>query len=234
MSDNDVVARTYKIVVIGEQNAGKTSIIRRFTENEFIPSHSNVATVGVDFKRKIVEIDGLRIMLHLWDTAGQERFHTITRLHFRGALGIIMVFDITNMESFHQLEYWVQRIRDEPMNKETLVVLGNKCDLSASRKVSASKAQAFVKNMGIRYYETSALTDVNITEAIVQLAKDIKDVHGPHVYLPSWKKSELWSDEDTQTNGTDHIDLSAPPPDKPNKSCGCSGAIPTRRWSTMS
>jgi small GTP-binding protein len=197
MSVEEVVASTYKIVVVGEYQTGKTSIIRRFAENKF--SLSTQATVGVDFKSRVVEIDGLRIMLQIWDTAGQERFRTITRLHFRGALGIILVYDVTNMESFTQLDYWVKRIQEQRRD-ETMVVLGNKSDLSEKRQVQESTAQALTRELGIRQWETSALDNVNINEAIVQLAKDIKDVHGPHVYLSNARQQTLLRHREADTD----------------------------------
>src|SRR5438270_35099 len=99
---------TIKILLIGESGVGKTCFILRFCENDFSPSY--IATIGIDFKIKTIEIDGLRVKLQIWDTAGQERFRNITRSHFHGANGVLLVYDITNEQSLTNVRVWMEMV----------------------------------------------------------------------------------------------------------------------------
>ncbi|XP_065841778.1 ras-related protein Rab-13-like [Oscarella lobularis] len=181
VESNPVVAAEYKVVVIGEYSTGKTSIINRFVENDF--SFQTMTTIGVDYRSKVVTIDGVRLKLKVWDTAGQEQFRTITRMHFRGAQGIILVYDITSKKSFENLRYWVEKIQDEHLKGESMVLFGNKCDLDTDREVAVSLAEKFARELGIKQFQTSAKDDINISKAFTYLTQKIKDYHGPHVYL---------------------------------------------------
>eukprot|EP00118_Oscarella_pearsei_P004538 m.19602 g.19602 ORF g.19602 m.19602 type:complete len:210 (+) comp27867_c0_seq4:47-676(+) len=167
MTDSElVVAAEYKVLVIGEFCTGKTSIVSRFIDNEF--TFQTMTTIGIDFQSKVVTVDGVRVRLKVWDTAGQEKFRTITRMHFRGAQGIVLVYDITKRDSFENLQYWVERIQEERLRGESLVLLGNKSDLSSEREVSEEYAQSFSRELGIKQFQTSAKDNINITEVHFQ------------------------------------------------------------------
>ncbi|XP_067840530.1 ras-related protein Rab-10 isoform X2 [Heptranchias perlo] len=128
---------------------------------------------GIDFKIKTVELQGKKIKLQIWDTAGQERFHTITTSYYRGAMGIMLVYDITNAKSFENISKWLRNI-DEHANEDVeRMLLGNKCDMEDKRVVQKSKGEQIAREHGIRFFETSAKANINIEKAFLTLAEDI-------------------------------------------------------------
>lgn len=158
-------ATLLKILVIGESAVGKSALLLRYTENTFTTSF--MTTIGVDFKNKAIEIDGHNVKLQIWDTAGQEKFKAITKAYYRGAHGILVVFDISNMDSFTKTEGWIESIREA--NKDIdILLIGNKADLP--RQVSREEAQALADKFNIKYYETSAKENQNVAKAFEDLA----------------------------------------------------------------
>ena len=155
-----------KILVIGESAVGKSALLLRYTENTFTTSF--MTTIGVDFKNKIIEIDGRKVKLQIWDTAGQEKFKSITKAYYRGAHGILVVFDISNMDSFSHTESWIESIRDANTDID-IILIGNKADLP--RQVPKDEAQALADKFGVRYYETSAKENENVSKAFEDLAE---------------------------------------------------------------
>uniref|UniRef100_A0A8C2TQK4 Ras-related protein Rab-1 n=1 Tax=Coturnix japonica TaxID=93934 RepID=A0A8C2TQK4_COTJA len=128
---------------------------------------------GIDFKIKTVELQGKKIKLQIWDTAGQERFHTITTSYYRGAMGIMLVYDITNAKSFENISKWLRNI-DEHANEDVeRMLLGNKCDMEDKRVVPKAKGEQIAREHGIRFFETSAKANINIEKAFLTLAEDI-------------------------------------------------------------
>ncbi|XP_017732352.1 PREDICTED: ras-related protein Rab-10 isoform X1 [Rhinopithecus bieti] len=129
--------------------------------------------LGIDFKIKTVELQGKKIKLQIWDTAGQERFHTITTSYYRGAMGIMLVYDITNGKSFENISKWLRNI-DEHANEDVeRMLLGNKCDMDDKRVVPKGKGEQIAREHGIRFFETSAKANINIEKAFLTLAEDI-------------------------------------------------------------
>ncbi|XP_073833905.1 RAS oncogene family member Rab10 isoform X2 [Musca autumnalis] len=129
----------------------------------------------IDFKIKTVELRGKKIKLQIWDTAGQERFHTITTSYYRGAMGIMLVYDITNEKSFENIVKWLRNI-DEHANEDVeKMILGNKCDMTDKRIVSKERGEAIAREHGIRFKETSAKSNINIESAFCELAEAILD-----------------------------------------------------------
>ncbi|XP_019326512.1 PREDICTED: ras-related protein Rab-10 [Aptenodytes forsteri] len=127
----------------------------------------------IDFKIKTVELQGKKIKLQIWDTAGQERFHTITTSYYRGAMGIMLVYDITNAKSFENISKWLRNI-DEHANEDVeRMLLGNKCDMEDKRVVPKAKGEQIAREHGIRFFETSAKANINIEKAFLTLAEDI-------------------------------------------------------------
>ncbi|KYN20151.1 Ras-related protein Rab-10, partial [Trachymyrmex cornetzi] len=135
--------------------------------------------LGIDFKIKTVELRGKKIKLQIWDTAGQERFHTITTSYYRGAMGIMLVYDITNEKTFENIVKWLRNI-DEHANEDVeKMILGNKSDMEEKRVVSTEKGEAIAREHGIRFMETSAKANINIDRAFSELAEAILDkTHG--------------------------------------------------------
>ena len=161
----------FKILTIGESGVGKTCILRRFVENKFLKNH--LATIGIDFKTKNIEIDGTPIKLKIWDTAGQERFRNITNQYYKGADGIILVFDVTDQMSFEKIKEWMSQIKANTQADQIgLVLLGNKCDIEP-RTISKNDGEELGKELGIEYYETSAMKGDGIAQAFEFLAKNI-------------------------------------------------------------
>ena len=163
---------TFKILTIGESNVGKTCVLRRFVENKFLKTH--LATIGIDFKTKNITVDDKEIKLKIWDTAGQERFRNITNQYYKGADGIILIFDITDQNSFDKIQDWINQINSNTQTDEIgLILIGNKKDLDNNRIISFKEGDALGKELGIKYFETSALSGEGIDEAFKYVTKEI-------------------------------------------------------------
>jgi len=161
----------FKLLLIGDSGVGKTCILFRFSDDAF--NTTFISTIGIDFKIKTIELHGKRIKLQIWDTAGQERFHTITTSYYRGAMGIMLVYDITNPKSFDNIAKWLRNI-DEHANEDVeKMILGNKCDMTEKRIISKEKGEAIAREHGIRFLETSAKANINIERAFIELAEAI-------------------------------------------------------------
>jgi len=161
----------FKLLLIGDSGVGKTCILFRFSDDAF--NTTFISTIGIDFKIKTIELKGKKIKLQIWDTAGQERFHTITTSYYRGAMGIMLVYDITNQKSFENIAKWLRNI-DEHANEDVeKMILGNKCDMDESRQISFDKGQQIAREHGIKFMETSAKNNINIERAFHELAEAI-------------------------------------------------------------
>ena len=171
MQNSNTSNITLKILTIGESGVGKTCVLRRFVENKFMKNH--LATIGIDFKTKTVQYGNSSIKLKIWDTAGQERFRNITNQYYKGADGIALIFDVTDRKSFDKIKEWMMQIRCNTQADEIgLVLMGNKCDFE-SREVTAEDGEKLGQELGIKYYETSALDGKNITDAFTYLTGEI-------------------------------------------------------------
>ncbi|XP_062326041.1 ras-related protein Rab-15-like isoform X2 [Osmerus eperlanus] len=137
----DVLVR---LLILGDSGVGKTCLIRRFTDNEFHPSH--ISTIGVDFKMKTLEIDGLKVRVQIWDTAGQERYQTITKQYYRRAQGIILVYDVTCAQSFQHIAKWASDVDEFGPDRVQRILVGNKSDGEDKRQVATQQgSQAFTR-----------------------------------------------------------------------------------------
>jgi len=163
----------FKLLLIGDSGVGKSSLLLRFSDNTF--SDSFIATIGVDFKIKTMDINGAQVKLQIWDTAGQERFRTITSSYYRGAHGIIVVYDVTNYDSFSNVRKWLQEINRYASENVQKILVGNKCDLVTERKVSFEEAKELADELGVMFLETSAKNSTNVNVAFEQMAKRIKE-----------------------------------------------------------
>jgi len=144
----------FKLLLIGDSGVGKTCILFRFSEDAF--NTTFISTIGIDFKIKTIELRGKKIKLQIWDTAGQERFHTITTSYYRGAMGIMLVYDITNAKSFDNIAKWLRNI-DEHANEDVeRMILGNKADMEDKRVVSKERGEGIAREHNISFLETSA------------------------------------------------------------------------------
>ena len=172
-SDSSV---TFKILTIGESGVGKTCVLRRFVENKFLKNH--LATIGIDFKTKTLNINNKEIKLKIWDTAGQERFSRITTQYYKGADGIVLVYDVTDDDSYEKIRDWMAQIKANTEKDELgFVLLGNKCDVEP-RVITEEQGNKMAAELNISYFETSALNGQGINEAFEHLAREIMKKKG--------------------------------------------------------
>ena len=164
-----------KLLMIGDSGVGKSCILLRYTENSFTSFH--LSTIGIDFKLKNIEVDSKKIKLHIWDTAGQERFQTLTKNYYKGAMGIILAYDCTRPASFENIKNWVYQIKSNAQEGVSLILLGNKCD-SLDKKVQYHEGAELAGQLGIKFLETSAKENLNVTEAFDGITRDV---------LSNWK-----------------------------------------------
>lgn len=166
----------FKILVIGDSGVGKSSILSQYVDKVFSDTH--ISTIGVDFKISTIKIDDHVIKLQIWDTAGQERFRNITTSYYRGAQGVLVVYDVTSIESFTNVVQWLLDIKRYCTSNynvlPAIIMVGNKTDIPNNRKVSTGEATLFAINNNIMYIETSAKTNLNINKLFTKLASEIK------------------------------------------------------------
>ena len=161
----------FKIVIVGDTGVGKTGLVRRFIQNTF--SKNTKATVGVEFISNSYKINNKILKIEIWDTAGQERYRSLTSSYYKGAKGAMIVYDVTNKISFENIDKWYNDMKDATEKDITLLIIGNKTDLSDKIVVSSevSKDKAFTLNLPVM--ETSALNASNVKEAFYLLIKEI-------------------------------------------------------------
>lgn len=163
---------TYKILLLGDSSVGKTCFLMRFTDNTFQDVH--MSTIGLDYRLKEMKnSDGETINVQIWDTAGQERFRSITKNYYRGAHGILILFDVTSARSFDNMRNWVTQVKENSSNAVTIYVVGTKIDLGDQRCVSKETGEMLSKEMGLKYFETSAKENINVLETFNELVADI-------------------------------------------------------------
>ncbi|KAI0792647.1 GTP-binding protein ypt1 [Abortiporus biennis] len=181
----------FKLLLIGDSGVGKSCLLLRFAENSFTDSY--LSTIGVDFKIRTVDLDGKTMKLQIWDTAGmfssllslqssdtevrpgQERFRTISQAYYRGAHGIIVVYDVTDSESFDNVKTWFTEINRHATEGVQKLLIGNKSDLVEKKVVDFNAAKAFADEKGVTFLETSAKDSSNVDDAFLALARQIRD-----------------------------------------------------------
>mmetsp|Transcript_2104 Transcript_2104/g.5334 ORF Transcript_2104/g.5334 Transcript_2104/m.5334 type:complete len:214 (-) Transcript_2104:556-1197(-) len=164
-------AYLFKYIIIGDTGVGKSCLLLQFTDKRFQPVHD--LTIGVEFGARMINIDGKQIKLQIWDTAGQESFRSITRSYYRGAAGALLVYDITRRETFNHLASWLEDARQHANPNMTIMLIGNKCDLTHRRAVTTEEGEQFAKEHGLIFLETSARTAHNVEEAFINTAREI-------------------------------------------------------------
>ncbi|XP_031103735.1 ras-related protein RABE1e-like [Ipomoea triloba] len=162
-----------KLLLIGDSGVGKSCLLLRFSEDSFTQSY--ITTIGIDFKVRTIELDGKRMKLQIWDTAGQERFRTITTAYYRGAMGILLVYDVTDESSFDNIRNWMKNIEQHASDTVNKILIGNKADMDESKRVvPTSRGQALADEYGVKFFETSAKTGYNVEQGFFAIAGDIK------------------------------------------------------------
>ncbi|KAH9842470.1 GTP-binding protein ypt1 [Rhodofomes roseus] len=163
----------FKLLLIGDSGVGKSCLLLRFAEDNFTDSY--LSTIGVDFKIRTIELEGKTVKLQIWDTAGQERFRTIAAAYYRGAHGIVVVYDVTDPESFENVKSWLTEIERYASETVKRLLIGNKSDLVEKKAVEYNTAQEFANQIQIPFLETSAKTAANVEEAFIVMSRQIKD-----------------------------------------------------------
>ena len=161
----------FKVLLLGNSNAGKSSLFLRFVDD--IWNDTFVPTIGVDFKIKTFDIDEKKIKMQIWDTAGQERFKNIIASYYRGAHGILLIYDVTDKDSFKNLSNWLIEIEKNASKNVLKVLIGNKSDLEDKRVVTYNQGKEFADTYGLKFIETSAKKNLNVTEAFETLGREL-------------------------------------------------------------
>ena len=164
----------FKILIIGESGVGKTCFLLRYAENSFVANH--LLTIGIDFKIKVIEIEGKSIKLQIWDTAGQDRFRTITKTYYKGSHGVILVYDVCDERSFGNVKNWVNQIEQNAKSSICKVLVGNKCD-KAERVITEEQGRKLAEEYNMKFYETSAKTGQNVEETFRYLTGEILKIY---------------------------------------------------------
>ncbi|VBB18224.1 Rab GTPase 2d [Yasminevirus sp. GU-2018] len=160
-----------KFIIVGNSTVGKSNIMTRFTDKRFRSTHD--MTIGVEFATKIVSNNNVNYKIQIWDTAGQETFQAITRSYYRGTIGCLMVYDVTNRASFEAIAGWLKDLRSYCDPQIVITLVGNKIDLETSRQVSYEEGKEFADKNGLNFFETSAKTGQNIESCFLNIVQQI-------------------------------------------------------------
>ncbi|RKP31851.1 ras-domain-containing protein [Metschnikowia bicuspidata] len=168
----------YKIVLIGDSGVGKSNLLSRFTRDEF--NLESKSTIGVEFATRTLEIDGKRVKAQIWDTAGQERYRAITSAYYRGAVGALIVYDISKTESYESVSRWLKELKGHADANIVIELVGNKSDLDHLRAVPTEEAKSFANENSLLFTEASALSSDNVDLSFHLLLKNIYEMISKH------------------------------------------------------
>ncbi|XP_022943001.1 ras-related protein RABA2a-like [Cucurbita moschata] len=161
----------FKVVLIGDSGVGKSNLLSRFTRNEFCLESKS--TIGVEFATRTLQVEGRTVKAQIWDTAGQERYRAITSAYYRGALGALLVYDVTKPMTFDNVNRWLKELRDHADSNIVIMLIGNKTDLKHLRAVATEDAQSYAEKEGLSFIETSALEATNVEKAFQTILSEI-------------------------------------------------------------
>ncbi|XP_022748710.1 ras-related protein RABA2a-like [Durio zibethinus] len=203
----------FKVVLIGDSGVGKSNLLSRFTRNEFCLESKS--TIGVEFATRTLQVEGRTVKAQIWDTAGQERYRAITSAYYRGALGALLVYDVTKPTTFENVSRWLKELRDHADSNIVIMLIGNKTDLKQLRAVATEDGQSYAENEGLSFIETSALEATNVEKAFQTILSEI--------YRIISKKS-LSSDEPASASITEGKTIVVGAPDPNAKKACCSSS----------
>lgn len=173
----------YKVLLLGDSAVGKTCFLLRYADDTFTDNH--ISTIGLDYRLKMVSIDNdVIVKMQIWDTAGQDRFRAITKNYYKGAHGIILMYDVTSTVSFNNIKNWVSQIKENTTEKVKICLVGNKIDVDG-RKVTTQEGQKLATEYNMKFFETSARNNVNVEETFTYLTMEI------YKYNSGTDKSEI-------------------------------------------
>ena len=173
MSDECV----YKVLLLGDSTVGKTCFLMKYTDKTFQDIH--MSTIGLDYRLKAMKLkSGKKIKLQIWDTAGQDRFRAITKNYYKGSHGIILIYDVTSIQTYENIKTWVSQIREEASSNVVIYIVGNKIDMEEERKVSKDEGKKLADELGFPFVETSAKTGINVNETFEDLVERVDKIYG--------------------------------------------------------
>lgn len=164
----------FKIVLIGDSAVGKSNLLARFARDEFYPNSKS--TIGVEFQTQKLDINGKEVKAQIWDTAGQERFRAVTSAYYRGAVGALLVYDISRRLTFENIGRWLNELQTHSDMNVVTILVGNKSDLKDAREVTTAEGKSLAEAQGLFFIETSALDSSNVTVAFQTVVKEIYDI----------------------------------------------------------
>ncbi|KAF9085741.1 hypothetical protein BGX29_011183 [Mortierella sp. GBA35] len=206
MAQNDAYDFLFKIVLIGDSGVGKSNLLSRFTRGDF--NLESKSTIGVDFGARTVQVeDGKMIKAQIWDTAGQERYRAITSAYYRGAVGALLLYDITQHGTYESVSRWLSEVREHADANIIVMLVGNKSDLRHLRSIHTEEAKGFAEENGLMFIETSALDATNVDIAFTNLLTEIYKVVTNHMPKEGGK--------DELKAGGASISITPTPQDKP-------------------
>ena len=168
---NEKIEKSFKILLLGDSSVGKTCFLKRYIDDTFQDVY--LSTIGFDYKYKCITLkEGKNIKLQIWDTAGQERFRTIAKSYYKGAHGIILMYDVTDQKSFDSIKKWLEQIKEEAPNKVSVLLVANKIDIE-KRIITKEDGENIAKSYNLDIYESSAKDNINVSEAFEDLAEKI-------------------------------------------------------------
>ncbi|XP_004705861.1 ras-related protein Rab-26 isoform X4 [Echinops telfairi] len=160
-------------MLVGDSGVGKTCLLVRFKDGAFLAG-TFISTVGIDFRNKVLDVDGTKVKLQMWDTAGQERFRSVTHAYYRDAHALLLLYDVTNKASFDNIQDWLSEIQEHAQRDVVLMLLGNKVDSTHEREVKREDGEKLAKEYGLPFMETSAKSGLNVDLAFTAIAKELK------------------------------------------------------------
>jgi Rab family, other len=215
MSNAEKYHQLMKLIVVGDSGTGKSSLLHRFVEDTF--SEDQTQTIGVEFGAKVVQLLGKKIKLQIWDTAGQERYKSVTRSYYRGAVGCLIVYDITNRSSYEHISAWLNDVRQLAGKDVVVMLIGNKSDMANSDKrvVTHNEASLFAQENGLMHFETSAATGELVSDAFLKVAKTaLSRTNAAHL-------DDGTAGGEHQPNGSSSVSLAAGAAQDSSASSGC-------------
>ena len=186
MTDNNSSDSVYKVLLLGDSTVGKTCFLMRYTDNTFQEIH--MSTIGLDYRLKTMTLNsGKQVKVQIWDTAGQDRFRAITKNYYKGAHGIILIYDVTNQITFDNVTNWITQIKEEASDKVTIFLVGNKIDDEKNRKVNTEEGEKLAQDFKLKFYETSAKIGTNVEATFKSLVQIIDEVSAQNNNLKGGK-----------------------------------------------
>lgn len=212
MSKDDEYDYLFKVVLIGDSGVGKSNLLSRFTRNQF--NLESKSTIGVEFATRSIKCDNKTIKAQIWDTAGQERYRAITSAYYRGAVGALLVYDISKAVTYENVERWLNELRDHADSNIVIMLVGNKSDLRHLRAVPTEQAAALAEKHGLAFIETSALDSTNVELAFQKILTEIYHI------VSGGKQLETKKDPQSVQGDTEIVPVGGDPTPAKTGCCG--------------